>query len=154
MVAGIDEAIYLEALRMKQNVPMSRVLVDEDGIGGGVVDALRCKGFARNARQLENKIHTKCEFQVNYANLRPQCYYTLAEYVQAHKLKIESEDYRDTIIADLEQIKAKDPDKDSKLRVISKDEIKEHYGRSPDYGDALMMRMYFEIDPTPVRNIR
>ena len=30
----------------------------------------------------------------------------------------------------------------------SKDEIKKKIGRSPDYSDALMMRIYFELKPT------
>jgi hypothetical protein len=39
-------------------------------------------------------------------------------------------------------------------RILTKEEVKEHYGNSPDYGDALMMRMYFELDPTLAPNIR
>jgi hypothetical protein len=31
--------------------------------------------------------------------------------------------------------------------VISKDKIKEVLGRSPDYADTLMMRMWFELRP-------
>lgn len=37
-------------------------------------------------------------------------------------------------------------DSDTKLSIISKEDIKDKIGRSPDYSDALMMRMYFEID--------
>ena len=37
-------------------------------------------------------------------------------------------------------------DKDTKLSIISKDKIKQAIGRSPDYADAIMMRMYYEID--------
>jgi hypothetical protein len=40
-----------ESLRMKHSVPMSNVLVDEDGVGGGVVDLLRGKAFVGNATQ-------------------------------------------------------------------------------------------------------
>ena len=31
-------------------------------------------------------------------------------------------------------------------KILSKDEIKERIGRSPDLSDAMMMRMYFEIN--------
>jgi len=48
------------------------------------------------------------------------------------------------LIEELEQIKSKDIDKDTKLKIVSKDEIKEVLGRSPDFSDTLMMRSYFE----------
>jgi hypothetical protein len=40
----------------------------------------------------------------------------------------------------------KDADKDSKLMIIPKDVVKSVLGRSPDYADALAMRVYYEID--------
>lgn len=146
----------IEGLRTKHGIPTSHVLVDEGGVGGGVVDQGRYKGFIGNAAAMQNPIEAKQTFKVNYGNLRAQCYYTLADYVREHKLRIECEDeiVKHLIIGDLEQVKAKDPDKDAKLRIIGKDEIKEHLGRSTDDGDVLMMRMYFELDPTPVPNIR
>ncbi len=56
-----------------------------------------------------------------------------------------SEEYKQFIIEEREQIKARDVDKDTSRRITSKDEIKEHPGRSPDFADMLMMRMYFEV---------
>lgn len=149
----VEEAV--EGLRAKHGIPMSHVLLDEDGVGGNAVDHLRCKGFINNSTPLQNPIEAKQTFKVNYANLKAQCYYTLADYVRNHKLVVAVDDsaIRDNIIADLEQVKAKNTDKDSKLRVLTKEEIKEHYGKSPDFGDALMMRMWFELDPTPVPRI-
>jgi hypothetical protein len=37
-----------------------------------------------------------------------------------------------------------------KLRVLPKEKVKEGIGRSPDFADVLMMRMVFELRPTPV----
>ena len=37
-------------------------------------------------------------------------------------------------------------DKEGKLEIVPKDDIKVMLGRSPDYGDALMMRMVFELE--------
>ncbi len=45
-------------------------------------------------------------------------------------------------------------DKDVKRRIISKDEIKEPLGRSPDFADRLMMRMYFEVQKQPEPGVR
>lgn len=150
----VNEVIAdIEGLRAKHGIPMSRVLVDEGGVGGGVVDGLGCPGFVGGSSAIQDKLLRRVEgesttsYQVNYGNLRAQCYFTLAEYVREHRLAIEETEYRDLIVADLEQIKSKDPDRDSKLRVISKDEIKEHLGRSPDFGDALSMRLFFEVQP-------
>jgi hypothetical protein len=150
----VNEVIAdIEGLRAKHGIPMSHVLVDEGGVGGGVVDGLNCPGFVGGSSAIQDKLLRRIDgeatpsYQVNYGNLRAQCYYTLAEYVREHRLAIEETEYRDMIVADLEQIKSKDPDRDSKLRVISKDEIKEHLGRSPDFGDALSMRMWFEVQP-------
>ena len=42
-------------------------------------------------------------------------------------------------------IKLKDIDKDNKVGVMSKDDMKRILGKSPDLSDALMMRMYFEL---------
>ncbi len=50
----------------------------------------------------------------------------------------------------MEQVKQKDIDKDGKLAMISKDDIKQNIGRSPDEADCIMMRMYFEIKPTRI----
>jgi len=44
---------------------------------------------------------------------------------------------------ELEQVKRDKIDSDGKLQIIPKDKVKELIGRSPDYSDALMMRMYF-----------
>ena len=50
------------------------------------------------------------------------------------------------ITEELEQVRTKDADKDNKLQIIPKDTVKSILGRSPDYADALAMRMFYEID--------
>jgi hypothetical protein len=41
-------------------------------------------------------------------------------------------------------LKTYESDKDGKLRILPKEKIKEHIGRSPDWLDVFIMRMYFE----------
>jgi hypothetical protein len=84
----------------------------------------------------------------NYRNLKTQCSYKLAEYINNHKIaiRLEGKD-RELLIAELEQIKRKDPDKEGRLEIEPKDKVKEILGRSPDLADVLMMRMWFEIHP-------
>ena len=49
------------------------------------------------------------------------------------------------IIEELQRVKRVDTSADEPLRIVPKAEIKEAIGRSPDYSDMLMMRMYFEL---------
>ena len=127
-------------LRNKYNVPLSNVIVDEDGVGGGAKDILGCKGFVNNAKPVEEK------FQVmQYQNLKSQCYFKLAEAVNANKIYIATEIQKEQIIEELENVKRHNVDKDGKLSVIPKEKVKEILGKSPDFADALMMRMYFEV---------
>jgi hypothetical protein len=51
----------------------------------------------------------------------------------------------DDLTQELLAVKLKDVDKDNKVSVISKDEIKKVLGKSNDLSDAFMMRMYYEI---------
>jgi hypothetical protein len=51
----------------------------------------------------------------------------------------------DELTQELLAVKLKDVDKDNKVAVQSKDDMKRILGKSPDLSDAVMMRMYFEI---------
>ena len=150
----MDKSSVTEVVNIIKNlahihsVPRSNIVVDEDGVGGGVVDMLEgVKGFVNNSTSIETdwgrKIH-------NYRNLKTQCYFKLAEMVNAGLISIPevSEEIKELVIEDLEQIAQKNIDKDGKIEILGKDEIKEKLGRSTDFSDALMMRMIFEINPT------
>ena len=129
----------IKRLQQENQVPLRNVIVDEDGVGGGVKDLLRCQGIVNNARALKNE---------NYQNLKTQCYYTLAKKINEGQLGISCSNIntKNDIIEELEQVRTKDADKDNKLQILSKDTVKSIIGRSPDYADALAMRMYYEID--------
>ena len=61
--------------------------------------------------------------------------------------EINEEAFKEDLIEELEQVKAKDPDSDEKrLYLTPKEKVKEQIGRSPDYSDALMMRFIFELN--------
>ena len=145
---GLRETrLVIEQLMNEHEISKDRVVIDEDGIGGGLVDELRgVRGFVNNSKANESKAKGKIH---NFGNLKAQCYFYLADYVNQGKIGIDqvSPEIKKLIIEDLEQIKKKDPDKDGKLMVTPKDEIKANIGRSPDYGDAIMMRMYFLVKP-------
>lgn len=140
-----EVAKEIERIAEQNHIPRSKIVIDEDGLGGGVVDQLPgTKGFVNNSRPIETR---KDEITSNYANLKSQCYFLLAKFVNEGKIGIYkvNETIKGFIVEDLEQIRQKDIDKDGKLAVVSKQIIKESLGRSTDYGDAMMMRMLFTI---------
>lgn len=152
---SIDEvANIIKDLQARYNVSNSNTIADEDGVGGGVVDILKCKGFVNNSRALPNPIAPAKDkngnvLPENYDNLKSQCYYRLAERINKSGVFIECTDVsmREYIISELEQVKQHDMDKDGKKKVVPKDKVKELIGRSPDYSDALMMREWFDLKP-------
>jgi len=83
----------------------------------------------------------------NFNHLKSQCYFHLAEKVQKGEIYVSENrtEVRQSIIQELEQVKRDKIDMDGKLSIIPKDKVKENIGRSPDFSDMLMMRMYFEV---------
>lgn len=126
----------IKQLSQKYNVPRSQIIADEDGVGGGIIDHISgIKGFVNNSKPFKDE---------NYENLKTQCYFELADRVNNHQIYVKDDTHKDQIIEELEQIKQKDADKDGKLKLKGKEDVKAMLGRSPDFADALMMRMYFE----------
>lgn len=147
-------ASLLEAARMRLGCGKSDVLVDEDGLGGGVVDFYGCKGFVNNSRAMADINSPSRDLQgniiaENFDNLKSQCYYKLAERITANGYYMTYDDdrVRDWIVQELEQVKQKKLDSDMKKGVVPKSVVKELLGRSPDFADTMMMREAFELMP-------
>lgn len=142
---------FIERLALANAIPRKHIVIDEDGVGGGIVDEMTgVKGFVNASRPRERTTERNQLIKHNYANLKSQCYYLLAEYFRTNKISCYKDiaiNVKEDLIAELEQIKKKDPDKDAKLAVTPKEEIIEMLGRSPDIADAIMMRMLFELSP-------
>jgi phage terminase large subunit len=139
-----ETAQKIRELQTKEGVPNSQTIADEDGVGGGVVDILKCKGFVNNSRPHLNPV---TGLDDNYANLKSQCYFRLAERINDSGIYIDCKDVnlKQKIIQELEQVKQYNMDKDGKRQILPKDKVKETIGRSPDFSDTLMMREYFEL---------
>jgi phage terminase large subunit len=128
----------IQALRTKHNIPNHNCIADEDGVGGGVVDNCKIKGFVNNSKALKGE---------NYSNLKAQCGYKLAEHVEANEIHFEcdlSQSQKEAITEELEQLKSYDSDGEGKLKILPKEQIKDNIGRSPDYLDTMLMRCYFD----------
>lgn len=137
-------------------IPYSHIMVDEDGIGGGVVDHLfGVRGFMANSSPLPTaseirgkalKVEHQFIPKTNFRNLKAQCGWKLAEMINEHHISIRTPEYREQIIEELTAIlRDKEVDGEGKKQLRSKDEVKIDIGRSPDIGDTLLMRMWFEL---------
>lgn len=153
----IKQDIYSTAMKIKEfavseNIPYSQIIADSDGVGGGVVDI--CKGihgFVNNATPLENQ-EARYEYleKQQYSNLKTQCAYIMANKVNRHEVAISipnpDTEFYEQLPQELATYRIVNPDNDtSKMALISKDKVKEELGRSPDYGDAFIMRGYFTL---------
>ncbi len=146
---GLDvTAQKIKEILATEQIPFSHVIVDEDGVGGGVVDILKgIKGFIANSKPFElTEMRFGNRLPANFTNLKSQCYFKLADLINTHKVSVKIDDgfVRNAIVEELQYVKQKDNSNDGKLSLISKSEVKELLGHSPDFSDALMMRMYFE----------
>lgn len=146
-----EVADIISGLQALHGVDRNSIIADEDGVGGGVVDILRCKGFVNNSSPLPEPESPKDKhgdhIKPNYANLKSQCYFRLAQRINKKELYVECDNIsvKADIIEELEQVKQYNMDKDGKRTVVPKDKVKEIIGRSPDYSDTLMMREWFEL---------
>ncbi len=143
-VSRVNESVDLiNSLKDKYNVNTNNIIVDEDGVGGGVVDYLKCQGFVNNSRPVKVK-----GFSENFTNLKTQCYYKLSEIINKNEIYINCyEKLELLLIEELEWVRLPKEVDTAKISLLAKSEVKKNIGRSPDYSDALMMRCYFELHP-------
>lgn len=120
----------------QNNVSISNVVVDRVGIGVGVFDGLKgCQGFVANATPFNKE---------PYVNMKSQLYYKLAQMISRGEIGIADKTHLDEICVQLEAHKRYNVEADKKAEVTPKPIVKQMLGRSPDFADALSMRMYFE----------
>lgn len=133
----------LKSCAEKNHVSRSNIVVDSDGMGsyiGSYMDGI-----------VEFHAGAKAHDSQKYFNLKSECAYKLAELINKGLLYLDvAEDetvfingryerLRDVLVAELSQLKKNTVEKDEKLRIIPKDEMKQNLGRSPDFLDVLIM---------------
>lgn len=66
--------------------------------------------------------------------------------MEKRTIRVEADgDVKESLQRELDNILVKDNLKEQKIRLESKEEMKKRLGNSPDYADAIMMRMYFVV---------
>jgi phage terminase large subunit len=133
-----ESAALIRQTATEHRIQMSNTMVDEDGIGGGVVDILRCKGFVANSTPLHGG---------NFDMLKSQCGYRLSELINENKIfePVSGTLEREALIEELEQLKRKSDGSDKKQAIMPKEKIKDLIGRSPDDLDTYIMRAWWEV---------
>lgn len=127
-------------------IPREHVLIDADGVGGGVVDLVPgCIGFSGAASPFG--VIGETETRERYDNLRVQCTYHASERARNRQISISEPNIalRESLAEDLQQFKRRDADKEGKLKIVKKEDMRSALGRSPDIGDTIIMRSYFDL---------
>lgn len=131
----------LKELMISQHIPRSKTVVDSDGLGNYLDSYLvGIKKFRGGAAAFNEK---------DFGNLKSECGYKLAELINKRLIRIIcTDEQKQAIIQELGVLKSMDVDKDeARKRIISKKEMRELLGHSPDYMDMLIMSMIFRVKP-------
>lgn len=118
-------------------VARSNIVYDADGLG------MFLKGYLRGAKAFHNG--GQVQGRENYANLKTQCSYRIAEKFNSNEIYINcdlkfKEDLEEEIQAACKSFNA---DNDGKIQIIPKKIVKDTIGRSPDFWDSILMRAVF-----------
>ena len=129
----------IRELERYYNCRRSNIAIDSDWVWWWVADNLRwCVNFMNNWTPIVQKDELR-----NYANLKTQCYFKLKYLMEKREIRINTSwELKDKIQVELDNILVKDLEWEQKVRLESKEDMKKRLWHSPDYADAIMMRMY------------
>ena len=153
----------VKVLQTDYGVHGRNVIVDTDGVGGAVTDAIGSDEFNNGGKTFKVGSGFKKEIRMSnsfegdksarkgerYANLKAQVYHVMAftdwtwQVDGIVKGKKGNERIKDYIKAELRVINSVAGDR--KVSITPKDKVKNLLGRSPDFADAIAMRGYFEL---------
>lgn len=142
----------------QEQIPYSNILVDAIGVGSNLPSEpllVGIVGFKSSYKAIKTDVdivrlpnvgYTKeAPLVSDYANLRSQCIFTLADHVNNRKIASRvTGKFREEIIEELPIYQ--DASKgDGKRMATGKDDVKSIIGHSPDHSDTWIMRMYFVV---------
>lgn len=127
-----------------EGIPRDHCLIDQDGVGGGVVDMVDgCIGFSGGSAPF-GKVG-EMEVKEDFENLRSQCVYHASDMMPYAAMTEKDVQIREWLAEELTKFKRRDGNKGGKKKVTQKADIKAALGRSPDFGDAFWMRAYYDL---------
>lgn len=157
---GMQVIELINKMASKYNVENRYICYDSDGVGAYVDGFVRGSvPFNGGGAAMVAKDDTSGKYiKENYFNLKTQCYYRMGARVNRGEIKINERvankmynvqmTVRQRFLYERKAIRRDRIDYDGKLKIISKDEMKQKLsGDSPDLMDMLMMREIFELKP-------
>ena len=121
-----------------------KIVGDADGVGGPVLDYMKKSHTPKDGWEIvEFHSNARPRDVDTFLNAKAEAWTGFAQRVREGDLTIGAlpKDQRDDLIADLVSIR-KQFDARGRIKVESKDELRERIGRSPDRGDAVMLAFH------------
>lgn len=132
---------FIKAKANEWGVPQRNIVYDHDGIGAFLAGYLRnAYGFVNGSTPIQSS-----KDKINYTHLKAQCFFALSKAMADNRIWIKPQQHKENIMLELENIRKDGHDREGKIGVTKKDYVKKVLGFSPDFADALMMRMVFEL---------
>lgn len=144
-ICGGKEVVDLIKKKARQySVPFENIIYDADGLGAFIGGE---GGFIPSAKAFKNGSKPIFVKKENYANLKSFCAYKFAKAVNEREYyffaMMNNMELQERVRRELEQLRGVMMDDDLKTQgIVSKKEIKENLGFSPDILDACLMREY------------
>jgi hypothetical protein len=136
VISTQDTMVLTEAVIQRgndRNVGYEHINVDVVGVGGGVVDALKAKGWYVHEYNSGGK-PGEYDGALQYKNKRAQSYWEFREGLREGTIKIPN---NQDLINELLSLRYFV--KDKYIQIESKQELKKRLGKSPDLADACVM---------------
>lgn len=116
------------------------IAIDADGVGGGVADHFELATEIRNGSKALN--------DENYEHLKTQLYFKLADAFEKDQIAFTSidDDIALALAEELHPLKREKVERETKISMTNKGQLKAILGRSPDYSDALAYAMVHFLD--------
>lgn len=120
------------ATNLIRELKPARLFLDDGGVGGGVYDILKDRGFGEIVRGVN--FGAKAIDDERYANRRAEMWDAVREWLTGN-VQLPKDD---KLLDDLCSVNKK-YDQKGRLQLESKDDVKKRLGRSPDKADALAL---------------
>lgn len=159
-VCKMDSKLLLNAIQGKQNewrVLEENVVYDLQGVGQYL------KGFLKKARPFNNQEAVDDKYRGMYDTKKSQCAFMLADKFIQGEISFEPSiltrrfsgknyarlELREILMQERKMLRADESKADKGKCLIKKEQVKSKaiLGRSPDFMEALLMRMIFELKP-------
>lgn len=145
-------ALQVRQMMQSHGVPRNQVIIDTDGVGGGLADQLPgSRQFVAQHKAIPQKGKAQA-----YTHLKAQCYYRLAEAVQQAEISFspklaeqfhKGKSVMALLMEELLVVKRHPLPDAGSLAINKKEDMKALLGRSPDVADMVMMRMWPLLQP-------